>query len=55
MAELSLFDKVSEAAAAIKKILPVPPSHVLLLFLGMTAAPDAVTLAILMLNERFGP
>jgi len=32
-----------------EKILPIPPSHVLLLFLGMTAAPDAVTLAILLL------
>lgn len=32
-----------------EKILPVPPSHVLLLFLGMTATPDAATLAILLL------
>jgi membrane protein DedA with SNARE-associated domain len=32
-----------------EKILPIPPSHVLLLFLGMTAAPDAATLAILLL------
>jgi membrane protein DedA with SNARE-associated domain len=32
-----------------EKILPVPPSHVLLLFLGMTAAPDVATLAILLL------
>ena len=32
-----------------EKILPVPPSHVLLLFLGMTAAPDAATLAILLM------
>ena len=32
-----------------EKILPIPPSHVLLLFLGMTAAPDASTLAILLL------
>jgi membrane protein DedA with SNARE-associated domain len=31
-----------------EKILPVPPSHVLLLFLGMTAAPDGFTLAILL-------
>ncbi|TPI30961.1 DedA family protein [Mesorhizobium sp. B3-2-1] len=31
-----------------EKILPVPPSHVLLLFLGMTAAPDGATLAILL-------
>lgn len=32
-----------------EKILPVPPSHVLLLFLGMTAAPDGATLAILLM------
>ncbi|WP_027060873.1 DedA family protein [Mesorhizobium loti] len=31
-----------------EKILPVPPSHVLLLFLGMTAAPDSAPLAILL-------
>ncbi|TGQ78776.1 DedA family protein [Mesorhizobium sp. M8A.F.Ca.ET.207.01.1.1] len=31
-----------------EKILPIPPSHVLLLFLGMTAAPDGATLAILL-------
>jgi len=31
-----------------EKILPVPPSHVLLLFLGMTAAPDGWMLAILL-------
>ena len=31
-----------------EKILPVPPSHVLLLFLGMTAAPDVSTLAMLL-------
>ncbi|KAA3441718.1 DedA family protein [Mesorhizobium sp. SARCC-RB16n] len=31
-----------------EKILPVPPSHVLLLFLGMTAAPDDATLATLL-------
>lgn len=31
-----------------EKILPVPPSHVLLLFLGMAKAPDATTLAILL-------
>ncbi|WP_322417694.1 DedA family protein [Mesorhizobium huakuii] len=31
-----------------EKILPIPPSHVLLLFLGMTAAPDSSTLAILL-------
>lgn len=31
-----------------EKILPIPPSHVLLLFLGMTAAPDVSTLAILL-------
>jgi len=31
-----------------EKILPVPPSHVLLLFLGMTAAPDSSMLAILL-------
>ncbi|MBB6413444.1 DedA family protein [Mesorhizobium sangaii] len=31
-----------------EKILPIPPSHVLLLFLGMTAAPDGVTLLILL-------
>ncbi|TPM28124.1 DedA family protein [Mesorhizobium sp. B2-3-4] len=34
--------------ALTEKILPVPPSHVFLLFLGMTAAPDATTLAILL-------
>ncbi|MER9306854.1 hypothetical protein NKJ06_19680 [Mesorhizobium sp. M0293] len=32
-----------------EKILPVPPSHVLLLFLGMTAAPDGLTLAIVLM------
>ncbi|RWC31951.1 DedA family protein [Mesorhizobium sp.] len=32
-----------------EKILPIPPSHVLLLFLGMTAAPNATTLLILLL------
>ena len=31
-----------------EKILPIPPSHVLLLFLGMTAAPDSSMLAILL-------
>jgi membrane protein DedA with SNARE-associated domain len=31
-----------------EKILPIPPSHVLLLFLGMTAAPDGAMLAILL-------
>jgi len=31
-----------------EKMLPVPPSHVLLLFLGMTAAPDSSMLAILL-------
>ena len=38
-----------------EKILPVPPSHVLLLFLGMTAAPDMRELAILPLvtDARF--
>lgn len=32
-----------------EKILPVPPSHVLLLFLGMTAAPDDTTLLTLLM------
>ena len=32
-----------------EKILPLPPSHVLLLFLGMTAAPDLSRLAVLLL------
>ncbi|AEH87313.1 MULTISPECIES: DedA family protein [Mesorhizobium] len=32
-----------------EKLLPIPPSHVLLLFLGMTAAPHGSTLAILLL------
>ncbi|WP_214473089.1 DedA family protein [Mesorhizobium sp. dw_380] len=32
-----------------EKILPIPPSHVLLLFLGMTAAPDGATVAILLM------
>lgn len=32
-----------------EKILPLPPSHVLLLFLGMTSAPDLPALAILLL------
>jgi len=32
-----------------EKLLPVPPSHVLLLFLGMTAAADGSMLAILLL------
>jgi membrane protein DedA with SNARE-associated domain len=31
-----------------EKILPAPPSHVLLLFLGMTAAPDGTTLLVLL-------
>ena len=35
--------------ALTEKILPLPPSHVLLLFLGMTAAPDLSSLAILLL------
>lgn len=34
--------------ALTEKILPLPPSHVLLLFLGMTAAPDATTLTVLL-------
>src|SRR5262245_44532411 len=34
--------------ALTEKILPLPPSHVLLLFLGMTAAPDAGALAALL-------
>lgn len=37
-----------------EKILPVPPSHALLLFLGMTAAPDGATLAILLLVTTLG-
>jgi membrane protein DedA with SNARE-associated domain len=37
-----------------EKILPFPPSHVLLLFLGMTAAPDTGTLAILLLVTTLG-
>ena len=37
-----------------EKILPVPPSHVLLLFLGMTAAPDGATLAILLMVTTLG-
>lgn len=37
-----------------EKILPFPPSHVLLLFLGMTAAPDLGTLAILLLVTTSG-
>ncbi len=32
-----------------EKILPLPPSHVLLLFLGMTAAPDLSRLTVLLL------
>jgi membrane protein DedA with SNARE-associated domain len=32
-----------------EKILPIPPSHVLLLFLGMTAAPNSEVLATLLL------
>jgi membrane protein DedA with SNARE-associated domain len=32
-----------------EKILPIPPSHVLLLFLGMTAAPDGATLLVLLM------
>jgi len=32
-----------------EKILPIPPSHVLLLFLGMTAAPNGPALAILLM------
>ncbi|TSE01769.1 DedA family protein [Mesorhizobium intechi] len=31
-----------------EKILPIPPSHVLLLFLGMTAAPNGATLLVLL-------
>ncbi|RJG46712.1 DedA family protein [Mesorhizobium sp. DCY119] len=37
-----------------EKILPVPPSHVLLLFLGMTAAPNSETLASLLLITALG-
>ena len=37
-----------------EKILPVPPSHVLLLFLGMTAAPDGATLAVLLTVTTLG-
>ncbi|PBB27104.1 alkaline phosphatase [Mesorhizobium sp. WSM4312] len=31
-----------------EKILPIPPSHVLLLFLGMTAAPNGAALLVLL-------
>lgn len=37
-----------------EKISPVPPSHVLLLFFGMTAAPDWQTLVALMLATTLG-
>jgi len=37
-----------------EKISPVPPSHVLLLFLGMTAAPDMQTLVALMFATMVG-
>ena len=37
-----------------EKILPAPPSHVLLLFLGMTKAPDLATLGILLTVATFG-
>lgn len=37
-----------------EKVSPVPPSHVLLLFLGMTAAPDIQTLVALMFATTFG-
>lgn len=37
-----------------EKISPVPPSHVLLLFLGMTAAPDMQTLVALMFATMIG-
>ncbi|UVK43414.1 DedA family protein [Mesorhizobium sp. AR07] len=40
--------------AVTEKILPVPPSHVLLLFLGMTAAPDDATLGVLLLVTTLG-
>lgn len=37
-----------------EKILPVPPSHVLLLFLAMTSAPDLAALAVLLLVTTLG-
>lgn len=37
-----------------EKLLPVPPSHVLLLFFGMTAAPDWQTLVALTLATTLG-
>lgn len=37
-----------------EKILPAPPSHVLLLFLGMTAAPDLTTLGVLLAVTTLG-
>ncbi len=40
--------------AVTEKVLPVPPSHVLLLFLGMTAAPDDATLGVLLLATTLG-
>lgn len=40
--------------ALTEKILPLPPSHVLLLFLGMTAAPDGAALAVLLAVTAVG-
>ncbi|MBT1160114.1 DedA family protein [Aminobacter anthyllidis] len=37
-----------------EKISPIPPSHVLLLFLGMTAAPDVQMLVALMFATTLG-
>ncbi|MDX8521557.1 DedA family protein [Mesorhizobium dulcispinae] len=37
-----------------EKILPAPPSHVLLLFLGMTRSPDLATLCVLLAATTFG-
>lgn len=37
-----------------EKILPLPPSHVLLLFLGMTSASDGYALALLLLVTVLG-
>lgn len=37
-----------------EKILPIPPSHVLLLFLGMTSARDGWALAVLLMVTMLG-
>ncbi|TGT43662.1 DedA family protein, partial [Mesorhizobium sp. M8A.F.Ca.ET.167.01.1.1] len=49
---LGLFGAACLAFA--ERILPAPPSHVLLLFLGMTRVPDLAMLGILLAVTTFG-